>query len=68
MARTCRNSSCPNYDNCTHNIHRHGMRREEQCPEGFYYMSQKQAIWKDYTEKCEAEGVEPLPYNLYFEH
>ena len=44
------------------------MRERGTCPEDFYYMSQKQGIWKDYTEKCEAEGIEPLPYNLYFEH
>lgn len=68
MSTTCSNLNCPDYKTCTHNIHRDGMRERGTCPEDFYYMSQKQGIWKDYTEKCEAEGIEPLPYNLYFEH
>jgi len=67
MSTTCRNNNCPNIERCDHNIHRDGMRPRDQCPEGFSYMSQRQAIYREYRERCEVEEVDPLPYNIYFE-
>lgn len=68
MNTTCHNSECPDHGTCTHNIHRDGMRNKSHCPEGHYYMSAKQGIWVEYTRKCEENGTERMPYNIYFEH
>ena len=68
MRTTCHNSECPDYETCTHNIHIDGMRKKGSCPEGQHYMSMKQSIWAEYIKKCEENGAEPMPYNIYFEH
>lgn len=65
MSTTCNNFECPEYKTCNFNIHNGG---KKPCPKDQHYMSSKQRIWADYTRKCEENGTEPMPYNIYFEH
>ena len=65
MRTTCHNNKCPEYEKCDFNIHKGGKR---PCPEGQHYKSMKQSIWEEYTKKCEESGIEPMPYNIFFEN
>ena len=65
MSTSCRNTECPEHPKCNFNIHNGGLR---PCTGDHRYMSAKQGIWKEYTEKCKRDGKEPMPYNIYFEH
>lgn len=61
---TCHNRNCPDIDTCTYNIHKGG---EKPCPEGQDYQSMKQHIWASHLDKCEELGIEPMPYDVYFD-
>jgi len=63
MTTTCRRTDCKQYKTCDANIWTK-FYKPENC-EG--YMSKTMAIYHNNVQKCKEKGVEPLPYNLYFE-